>query len=308
MSKTLGGGIHLGIPMANYIADPAPEPSLSKGIIGDLVERSPAHAFHNHPRLGKTDDDATTRSDLGSAAHAMLLGGEEAIRFCDATYASGKRKGEIVTDWTARDAQAFQKEARSLGKIPMLKNQRDELDMMLAVARPRLEEFGAGDCEATLIWQEENGIWGRCRPDFITDDRKVVVDYKTSTNADPLVWIRRVLLATHYDIQGAWNLRGLKNLLGGGGREFLFLVQEIEAPYCCSVIGMVPEMIDHAKRKIAAGLFRWRKCLESGEWPGYDRRVHYADIPDYTIWDWENRTVCYEELKAAEAEQKVVSS
>jgi hypothetical protein len=110
-----------------------------------------------------------------------------------------------------------------------------------------------------------------------------------------------VLLATHYDIQGAWNLRGLKNLLGGGGREFLFLVQEIEAPYCCSVIGMVPEMIEHAKRKIAAGLFRWRKCLESGEWPGYDKRVHYADIPDYKIWDWENRTVCYEELKAAEA-------
>lgn len=297
----LKAGIHLSVPMADYIADPAPSPSLSKGIIGDLVERSAAHAFHNHPRLGKTDDDATTRSDLGSAAHAVLLGGEEAIRYCDAVYASGKRKGELCEDWTAKGAQEFQKDCRATGKIPMLERQRDELELMVSVVRPALEEFGPGDCEATMIWQEKNGTWGRCRPDFITEDRKIIVDYKTATNAEPSVWIRRVLLASHYGIQGVWNLRGLRNLAGPAAREFQFLVQEIEPPYCYSLIGMTPEMIEQAEREIKAGLFRWQRCVESSEWPGYDKRVHYADIPDYKIWDWENRTVCYEELKAAEA-------
>jgi hypothetical protein len=290
----LEAGIHQGIPMADYIADPAPEPSLSKGAIGDLVERSPAHVFHNHPRLGGRKDDGSSRADLGSAAHAVLLGGEEAIRYCDATYLSGKRKGEIVEDWTAKGAQEFQKDCRATNKIPMLERQRDELNLMLAAARPVLEKFGAGETESTLIWQEENGIWGRCRPDFLAEDRRVVVDYKTATNADPIAWIKNVLLKTHYDIQGAWNLRGLDQLLGKADRDFIFLVQEIEPPYLCSVIGLGPEMQELAERKIGAGLLRWKQCLETGEWPGYNQGTHWAEVPQYHVWDFETRLAAFD--------------
>lgn len=296
---TVEAGIHPSVPMADYIRDPAPEPSVSKGVIGDLIELSEAHAYANHPRFGKTGDDSSTRSDLGSACHAVLLGGEEKITYCDATYVSGPRKGEIAADWTSKGARAFQNEARELGLIPMLENDRDRLEAMLAIVKPRLEEFGPGDCESTLIWQEPSGIWGRCRPDFLAEDRKVVVDYKTATCADPLVWIKRVLMNSRYDLQGGWNLRGLDHLVGKTDRDFIFLVQEITPPYCVSVIGLGPELLDLAKRKIEAGLFRWKKAIDSGEWPGYDTRTHWAEMPTWALYDWENREAAHQGAKAA---------
>ena len=47
----LDAGIH-DIPPREYHADPCPAPSLSRSIAKLLVERSPAHAYAAHPRLG----------------------------------------------------------------------------------------------------------------------------------------------------------------------------------------------------------------------------------------------------------------
>ena len=292
INSVLAAGIHAGVPMMKYVNDPCPEPSLSKGVIDDLIHRSPLHAYGDHPKLGGKSDTGSKRADLGSAAHAMLLGGSELITYCDATYASGKRKGEIATDWTARDAQEFQKVARAMGKIPMLAHEAGALETMVSIARPLLEGFGAGDVEQTMIWQDGE-TWGRARPDWIAEDRKIIIDYKTANNADPAVWIHRVLLHSDYDLQAAWYLRGLGILEGKAERDFLFLVQEIEPPYACSVVGVGPEMLELAQRKVEAGLRLWRDCLSKETWPGYDTKTHWAELPQYIVWDWENRAVSY---------------
>lgn len=291
-TEYLEAGLHPDVPMEDYIADPCPEPSISKGMVKTLVERSPAHMHLKHPRLGGADDTHSTRSDLGSGSHAKLLGGAERIAWCDATYASGKRKGEVVTDWTARDAQEFQRVARADGLIPMLAHQEPVLDKMSAIARQVLEQFGAGDCEQTLTWQEGE-TWLRCRPDWLRGNRKLVVEYKTAKNADPADWIKTSCMGGGYDIQAALNLRGLDAILGEEEREFIFLVQEIEEPYLCSLIGAGPLMLELAHKKIEAGLRVWRRCMSEDRWPGYDTRIHWADPPSWAVFDWEAKDIAY---------------
>jgi hypothetical protein len=106
---SLDAGVH-DIPPAEYHADPAPSPSLSRSIAKLLVERSPAHAWAAHPRLGRRADaagDSSDELDLGSAVHELFLRGSDAVAIIPfATYQSVQAKG-------LRD------EARKSGLIPL---------------------------------------------------------------------------------------------------------------------------------------------------------------------------------------------
>jgi hypothetical protein len=44
--------------------------------------------------------------------------------------------------------------------------------------------FELGEAEQSILWQEDNA-WCRCRPDLLSSDRRIVVDYKTTENAEP---------------------------------------------------------------------------------------------------------------------------
>ena len=61
------------LPMAEYHADPCPEPSLSSSIIRLLCSASPLHAWTAHPRLNAAYvAEESDRFDVGTAAHALL--------------------------------------------------------------------------------------------------------------------------------------------------------------------------------------------------------------------------------------------
>lgn len=274
-------GIYLDVPMAEYIADPCPEPSLSTGVVCELSERSPAHARANHPRLSKVIDDSSSRSDLGSAAHAVLLGGMERMVLIDADSYHTKAARE------ARDS------ARDAGRIPILAHLADPLAEMSAAARCALSSFGDGETEQTIVW-EDDGVWLRSRPDWVSADRLTVVDYKTANNADPATWIRSSLFSGGYDVQAALVLAGLGKLLGDAGRSFLFLVQEIERPYACSIVGAGPQLLDIATRKVNVARRVWKQCLSTNEWPGYDSRIHWAEAPPWVEYQWLERETAYE--------------
>ncbi len=77
MTEPLPPGIHYGMPADRYHADPAPEPSLSSSIAKVLLEQSPRHAWHQHPRLNPDMDagsDPTRAKEIGTVAHKLILG------------------------------------------------------------------------------------------------------------------------------------------------------------------------------------------------------------------------------------------
>jgi len=266
-------GLHFDVPMTDYIADPAPEPSLSKGIVKDLVTTTPRHAWHNHPRLNpdyKPSD--SSRADMGSAVHSLILGGQS-LAIYDGP------------DWRKKAAREFKEEARANGQIPVLADQEVALTSAAAAAMMALGTlpgWGETQFEGTMIW-EDAGTWKRGRFDIWCPSANLMIDIKTCGSAEPDGWIRSSLRAGGYDVQAELYLEGLRTLgIANEHTDLLFLLVEITPPFCCSFVGLDPAYADFAKRKIRMATQLWRECLAADKWPGYPVIPHWAEP---AAWD-----------------------
>lgn len=268
-------GIH-DIPMSAYLADPCPEPSLSTGIVAALAQKSPAHARYMHPALGKAPREATTRTDIGSAVHARILGGAHIVYL-------------PYDDWRKQDAQDERDAAYRAGDIPLLRKHQDMVENTAASATRYLNRAIGVDrvMEQTLVWQHEAGVWCRSRPDIIYRDKRLVVDVKTCSDAAPAEWIRRSLWASNYDLQAALVLDGLYSITGFS-HDFIFLAVEIDPPYACSLVGVGATMLDIANAKLSRAAALWRTCLDDQSWPMYSDEIVYAEPPAWALWDHEH--------------------
>ena len=66
------------IPLSEYIADPAPCPSLNASTAHTILTESPYHAWIGHPRLNPNYvREESSRQEMGSIAHAVLIDGDE---------------------------------------------------------------------------------------------------------------------------------------------------------------------------------------------------------------------------------------
>lgn len=73
MQKIERPGLYLGVPEAEYHADPCPEPSLSSTIAKTLLASSPLHAAVRHPRLARQQQKVEREAfDRGKVAHAPV--------------------------------------------------------------------------------------------------------------------------------------------------------------------------------------------------------------------------------------------
>lgn len=262
-----------------YHSDPCSEPSLSSSIAKLLCQSSPAHARQAHPRLNpwavEEDDE---KFDVGTAAHAILLEGVNAVAIIDAK------------DWRTNAAKDLRDKARAAGKIPLLEKVWDDVDAMVRSTRAQLdahedgvEMFHGGQAEQTLIWQEDGGIWCRARLDYLRPGN--IDDYKsTKASANPDV-LSRTLFGNGWDIQAAFYLRGLKAVTGVDGM-FRFACQETYAPYALSVVALGPDAMILAEKKIIYALDLWRECLKKNRWPAYPLKTAYASLPPWIESAW----------------------
>lgn len=287
---SLEQGIHDGVPMADYIADAiSPEPSLSTGVAQALIERTPLHAWHEHPRLGGAKGDQSPRADLGSAVHTSILGGAPIEYVNEVVKLSGPDKGLafVPTDWATKSAQEQRDAIYARGAIPMLPHQRATIEAATANAKAVLAAYGDGKAEQTLLCQYR-GVWLRGRADYLTGDGQWDIDVKTVDNADPASWVKRVVFAGGLDIQAAIRCIGHEEITGRT-RGMLWLLVEIEPPYAACVVAPGPAMLELAQRKVELSADRWRKCLAEQKWPGYRTDIHWADLPSYVEYDFEAR-------------------
>jgi len=263
-----------------YHADPCPEPSLSSGIAHKLLSLSPLHAWTGHPKLNPNYKDTNDpKFDLGTIAHAMLLEDNDG--------------GLVVVDapdWRTKSAQQERAAAWAVGRPAILKDQKPMLDAMLVKAREciaRSELAGIledGLAERTIIWKDGDA-WCRIRPDLWWEELPIILDYKTtSTTAEPEQVIR--LRIPGYEMQAGFYQRGIKAVTGKQAR-FVFLFQEIEPPFSCSLIGMAPAWEALAADKAKAAINLWTHCLQSGKWPDYGSRILWPNPPAWKVAQWE---------------------
>jgi hypothetical protein len=123
---TLDIGLHDAILAEDYHADPA----LSSGIAKLLIDRSPAHAWTAHPSLNPAwEREVEDKFDIGTAAHRLLLEGEDCI-------VEGDYK-----DWRSKEAKEFKEDARALNQIPLLIPQARRVREMVEKGRMQMDEL-----------------------------------------------------------------------------------------------------------------------------------------------------------------------
>jgi hypothetical protein len=283
MRKTLGIGIHNGVPMEKYLADPCASPSLSSSIAHTLITQSPYHAWFNHKRLNKKYvKESNGHFDFGTAAHSFILEGAQDFVVIDAE------------DYRKKEVKEQRDTARNEGKTPILAEQYNDV---LAMAKafhsfvdkcPDLQGvFQRGKPEQTGIWKEGK-TWFRIRMDWLTDTHDLIINYKTSENANPENFVRGNLINFGYDLQAAFYLRGLRALSKKAQTaNYIWIVQEIKSPYAVSFIGFGDQMADIANRKVERAIALWNECIAKKSWPSYSPRVAWASLPTWAVQRFE---------------------
>lgn len=218
--------------------------------------------------------------DFGSAVHALFLEGD------------ASRIEVIEADsWRTAAAKASREEARKADKIPLLAEAFAEAEAMAEAGRAQIkgteldEMLTSGEPEVSAVWHDVEGVWCRGRLDWKAKDNRLVVDFKTrNATAEPNAFIRAIL-GEGMDVQAAMYRRAVKAITGVDAR-FVFVVQETDAPYLLSMVGLKPEWMSFAEHKLRRALETWNKCLLTNQWPGYPPRVCWVDAPAWaeTLW------------------------
>lgn len=279
-------GIHLNMPTATYFADPCPRPSLTQSVAKILLDRSPLHAWHAHPRLNpdwKPDDP--TKFDVGNVAHKLMIGRGKEIVVLDK-----------FDDWRTSAAKDARAEAQAAGKLAVLGKHFALADRMVRAAREQLDVRGLGmlfqpshgDGEAVMAW-EDRGMWLRQMVDWLTPDRGMFVDYKTTEMSAAPFGLGRMMVNAGWPIQAAMGEWGLNKLAGFKRRRFLFVVQETEHPYCLSVVEMSEAAMTMGRKQINAAFSVWMRCVASDRWPGYPLDIVVPEYPGYAESSWLDR-------------------
>lgn len=254
-----------------YHADPAPTASLSSSIANILIDQSPHHAWLAHPRLNlQYEREEESKFDLGSAAHMMLL---------------ERREDKIVRvqadDWRTKAAREARDAARLDGQVPVLERHYGAIVAMCTAAQDYLltTELGdilaTGDAERTVLWQEGQ-LWYRCRPDLLSADRRVILDYKSTTSAAP-DFVAKQIGRMGYDLQSQFYTRGVRAVTGREDTVFVFLFQENTPPYACSLISLSNAYVEVGNLKVARAMTVWQQCIAKNNWPAYTSRILYAE-------------------------------
>lgn len=282
-------GFYFDVSSADYLADPCPDASATQSILKTLIERSPLHAWCEHPRLNPDYiADEETKFDIGNAAHAFLIGrGKKIVR-------------AEFDDWRTKAAKAARLEYEAVGQIAVLAEQYDRAADMADAARRQLSQTehadafvsGAGFGEAVIAWQED-GFWCRSMLDWLMPDKLRVYDFKTTKLSCAPHEMAERPSTQGWDIQGAWHERGLDVLdpKFAGRRRHLFVAQEEQPPYAMSIVQLSADDLTMGRKKIEYGLTKWKICMARKSWRGYPPATIMSQPRGFTETKWLNREI-----------------
>ena len=258
-----------------YHSDPCPAPSLSASIATIINQQSLLHAFMQHPKLGKKESKDSDVFSFGRAAHALLLEAD-----------SQKVVPLPYSDFRTSKARQMRDECVHAGDIPLCLSDYEKVSEMIKVAKGFIESselsglFENGKTEQTFVGFSDCWVRGRC--DYITNNRKLILDYKTvGRTANPSVFMQSVF-NYGYDIQAAMYLH-LNKITGHTGEcDFVWLIQEKEAPYACSFIGASQSVLDIGQKKFEFAKTKWVNALSSNSFAGYSNNITW---PEASSWE-----------------------
>jgi hypothetical protein len=250
-AEPIAPGMHLGLDEQVYHRDP------------DSLSVSGAKTLLRCPALFKWQQEHPVHKDVfdvGSAAHALVLGVGAPLEVIDAA------------NWMTKAAKEARDEARAEGRTPLLTADYERVQAMadaLSSHTLAMRLLSQGEPEVSAFCpDEETGVTRRARFDWLGP--RWVTDYKTAASVDPRDLAGRygAVSKWKYDMQAAW-YTDIARDLGRTVDTFAFIFQTKEPPYLVTVAVVPDDDLDDARERNRRALALFRDCTESGQWPGY---------------------------------------
>jgi exodeoxyribonuclease VIII len=131
-----------------------------------------------------------------------------------------------------------------------------------------------------MFWQMMD-INCKARPDYIRQDKGLILDLKTCLDArsDPF---SRSCWNYRYHVQAAYYLDGYRVATEESAEAFLFIAIEKAPPYAVAVYHANEDMIDQGRSEYQRDLITYAECLAKDEWPGYPEEIASLVLPRWT--------------------------
>lgn len=270
-------GLHLDVPQDVYRAAEGVAASDLKN-----MQRSPAFA---HMR-----SSVSTPAQLwGTAVHTAILEPEELYK----RYAEDPEhpeKGGYPAGW--RNTKAYKEQKAELLSIPGVEGLL-ELGQLTDLAwiqkRVGEDEIGAqlhalaGHNEASAFaWDDEFGLWRKCRPDRLIPDARMIVDVKTSNDHRPHGFAR-ACRQYGYHMSAAYYLDTISDAMDQTFDHYVFLVVNSDAPFECASYTLDADSIEQGRYEYRRALAEWRECVETGRWPATSGKIQELRLPEWAI-------------------------
>mgnify|MGYP000932306692 CR=1 FL=1 len=248
---------------------------VSNSMLNALM-RSPAHLKHYIENGSK---EPTYSMQFGTALHMALL---EPCKFQERYIAIPENM-----DLRTKEGKQF-KEACEFGMLTILKNEDYKAIQSIqekcrnhSTIPALLENVEA---EISLFWEDEETkipCKGRCDGWVETEELKLIIDIKTTTNARVGAF-EKSIFKYGYHRQGALYLDGAK-ALGKDFRHYLIIAIENEPPYNLAVYRLLDEIVELGRKEVKKLLAQYDECLKADEWAGYPEGVQDIAIPSWAL-------------------------
>jgi len=136
-----------------------------------------------------------------------------------------------------------------------------------------------GDVEKSFFWDiAGNDRGGKCRPDWISKDRKTIVDLKTTVSAERKSFQRSVM-NYGYHISAAWYMWGVELATGIKPEEFIWVAIEKKAPFGIGVYKADPELLEYGSQLCEEALIKINEWERTNVYPDYTDGVELMGLP-----------------------------
>lgn len=234
--------------------------------------------------LSKAEREDTDALKIGRAIHTAVFQPElfngEFLCLPDIDRRTSKGREEYAAIVTANPSKTILK--------------KDEFNRALEIAtevrsnRHVIRLIENAHAEMSVQWTDSaSGIVCKARLDSFNEELGTVVDLKTTTDASPRGFQRK-LYTYGYNRQAAWYLESLR-AHNEPAHHFVFIAVEKEPPYCLGIYRLSDEAIRLSRLENEILLRRYAECMRTDNWPGYTDGIEDISIPDYGVTDMEEQ-------------------
>jgi hypothetical protein len=245
----------------------------------DVVAKSPLHYWARFLDPNRQPQEPTPAMAIGSAVHTHVLELDQ----WDARYVTAPDGIDRRTKAGKAEWEAFTTAATGRTVLP-----KADAELVMRMAHSVFSHPAAamllalpGKAETTHMWTDAaTGLQCKCRPDWLTDDGRLLVDLKTTEDASARGFAKSIA-QWRYHVQAAWYLDGVEQATGTRPEQWLFVCVEKKAPYAVAVYAADAEMIAAGAQTAARDLDVLATCKAANAWPGYSDQIEPISLPTW---------------------------